>query len=256
MPKIFVVNTYVTTNDTRKYDDFFKDILSKYVSEGFEVEVGGLSFGSYSLEDYYDEVLNSPYILERVKKSEDEGYDAVVINCFADPALEAAREIVKIPVVGVGEAAMNIACLLGNRLSILFVGRPAVTRKHLSAFKRRIANEKWASMRSIGLTVLDIDSRKEEAATLLLQEGRKAVEEDKADVLVLGCTGLTGFASKLQEELDVPVVEPSIAGVKVAEILLTMGLSHSKVLYERPAKKPRIYPDSLHLLRDLVEKQI
>jgi len=251
--KILVINTYVETEDTEKYESFFKDFFNKFSSKGVKVDTCGLRYGAYSLEDSYDMVLNSPFILERAKNAEKKGYDAVIINCFGDPALEAAREIVDIPVIGAGQAALHVASLLGNRLSILFIGSEVTARKYLPKFQRIVSPEKIASIRSIGLTVLEITENEEKCMSLLSNAGKRAIREDGADVLVLGCTGLSGFAEKLQRELNVPVVEPSISALKMAEILISMKLTQSKILYQKPGEKPRVYPPSLKGLKKVME---
>ncbi|MGC8849072.1 MAG: aspartate/glutamate racemase family protein, partial [Candidatus Bathyarchaeia archaeon] len=93
-----------------------------------------------------------------------------------------------------------------------------------------------ASVRSAEIPVLELKDH-ERAKASILREARKAIEEDGADVIVLGCTGMAKLAEEIQKELGVPVVEPATAAIKLAEIFVQMGLSHSKISFKTPPEK-------------------
>ncbi|RLI75164.1 hypothetical protein DRP05_15220, partial [Archaeoglobales archaeon] len=210
MIKILVINP-VGTNLWDKSD---KEYLSKFLSKGFQLDVRSLKYGPHSLESSFDVVLASPFIVEEVKKAEVEGYKAIIINCFLNPAIEAAREITNIPVVGPGEASIYLACMLGEKFSILGIGGTVGSKDYIKLVRSLGLLDRLASVRTIELPVLELDRDREKTFNLLVEAGRRAIEEDDADVLILGCTGLAGDAEDLQKELIVPVIEPALAALK------------------------------------------
>jgi len=244
--KILVINPV----GTDLWDESDKEYLSKFLSKGFQLDVRSLKYGPYSLESSFDVVLASPFIVEEVKKAEIEGYKAIIINCFLNPGIEAAREVTTIPVVGPGEASIYLACMLGEKFSILGLGGTVGSKEYTKLVRSLGLLDRLASVRTIELPVLELDRDREKTFGLLVEAGKRAIEEDGADVLILGCTGLTGFAGRLTEELKVPVIDPAVAALKFAEILSTLNLSHSKLVYPRPPRKPRELPS---VLKDLKE---
>jgi allantoin racemase len=152
-----------------------------------------------------------------------EKYDAVVIGCFYDGGLREAREVSgKMIVTAPCEAATSIACALGNTFSVL-VGRrkwmPKMSENvHLYGHGRRMA-----SMRPLGLGMRDFQQDHDRTCDRLMTEGRKAIEEDGAEVLILGCTAETGFQAKMQQDLGVPVIDAVQAPFKQAEFLVELA---------------------------------
>lgn len=201
-----------------------------------EITVVSLEKGPASIESMYEEEVAAPWILQKVKEAEEKGFDAVIIDCMGDPALEAAREIVSIPVVGPCESSMMIASMLGDKFSVV-----TILKRLVPLFWRKVKSYglegKTASVRSIEVPVLELEEKREEVKAALLRESKKAIEEDGADVIILGCTGLIGMAEELKESLGVPVVDPGTTPLKVAEILVDLKLSQSKVVYSEPPKK-------------------
>jgi len=202
-------------------------ILNSFASEGTTVDVCCIENGPMSVESFYDECMAIPDTLRLVRKASEEKYDAIIIGCYGDPGIQAAREIVATPVIGPGETSMVIACLLGCRFSILTILQSMVgPLRELSA--RVGVSDKLASIRSVGIPVLEL-ARREDLMKRLIQAGRQAKEEDDADVLVLGCMTMAflDVSRKLQDKLDIPVVNPAHSSVKMAETIVDMGLTHS-----------------------------
>jgi len=235
------------------WDASEKEYYRKYLPNNYQVDFTFTEFGSDNVESYYDKAITTPYILEKVLEGEKNGYDAIIIACYDDPGVEAAREIAEIPVIGPGEASLHIASMLGFNISIVSPGigggmkRGKCKQKFEIEKHERIGlSRRITSMRGIGLDCSEIDKESlERLFSLLLTEGKKAVEEDLADVLVLGCSGLKRFAEKLQEKLGVPVIDPLVAALKMAEVLVDMNLHQSKIVYSKPRDIPRKYPPSL-----------
>ena len=241
MTKILVINPV----GTDLWDESDKEYLSKFLSKGFQLDVRSLKYGPHSLESSFDVVLASPFIVEEVKKAEIEGYKAIIINCFLNPGIEAAREVTSIPVVGPGEASIYLACMLGEKFSILGLGGTVGSKEYTKLVRSLGLLDRLASVRTIELPVLELDRDREKTFGLLVEAGKRAIEEDGADVLILGCTGLTGFEKELEKELGVPVIYPGLVALKFAETLVRLGISHSKKAYPKPLPKKRIHPEEV-----------
>ena len=93
-----------------------------------------------------------------------------------------------------------------------------------------------ASIRSLGIPVAEARSDLEKTYPLLKQECKEAIEGDGAHVVVLSCLALFGLASQLMKELKAPVIDPAVAAVKIAEMHVSLGLTHSKATYPFPPK--------------------
>lgn len=207
--------------------------------EDTEISIASLDKGPSSIESSYDEEIAAPWILEKVKEAEEKGFNAVIIDCMGDPAIHAAREIVDIPVIGPCQASLTIASTICDKFSVI-----TVLDRLLPLFRRKIREYgfegKLSSVRSVEVPVLELEKRREEVKARLLSESRKALEEDGAEAIILGCTGMVGMAKELQENLKVPVIDPAVASIKMAEILVDMGISQSKRGYPKPPEKLRI----------------
>ncbi len=202
--------------------------LNSFASEGTTVDAACIEDGPRSVESFYDEYMAIPDTLRLVRKAAEEKYDAIIIGCYGDPGIQAAREIVNIPVIGPGESSMAIACLLGHSFSIATILESIVAPlRELSV--RVGVSDKLASVRSVGIPVLELAER-EDLMKHLIQAGRKAKEEDDADVLILGCMTMAflDVSKELQDKLGIPVVNPAQSSVKMAETIVDMGLAYSK----------------------------
>lgn len=220
----------------RTFEEITYKELKAAARPDVDITVVSLEKGPASIESAYEEEVAAPWILQRVREAEKNGFDAVIIDCMGDPALEAAREVVDIPVVGPCQSSMMVASVLGDRFSVV-----TVLRRLTPLFWRMVreygVEEKIASVRSVEVPVLELEERRDEVKAALLRESKKAIEEDGADVIILGCTGMVGMARELQESLGVPVVDPGIVPLKLAEMLVDLKLSQSKVVYPMPPQK-------------------
>ena len=216
-----------------------KGLLQSLAFPATEVEVMTLAGGPSDLEHYQHEHEAITLMMERVPATvREKAIDAVSIGCFYDPGVRALREMLGVPVVGVGEASMHVASLLGHRFSIL-VGRkkwiPLMSDNALAyGFDRRIA-----SWRSIEFTVARLQADPEGAFQAMVTQAEAAVRDDLAEVIVLGCAAMEGAVQRLSERIGVPVVDPVVAAFKLAEMLGELrsrtGLSISKRYDYEPA---------------------
>lgn len=198
--------------------------------------------------DYlYRTAMVVPLMLNVVEMASTLGYEAIITGCFGDPGLHESREIVEIPVIGPGEASMLLACTLGHKFSIITVEK-IIPQLERNVLLYGLAN-RVASIRSIETAVVDLNKEKEKTKLALLNESKKAIDENRAEVIVLGCTGMIGVADFLQSKLRVPVIDPVITAIKFAEMLISLkdstGISHSKIkAYLTPPEKSKTSTDS------------
>ncbi len=146
-------------------------------------------------------------------------YDAFIIGCFYDLALREAREVSgKAIVTAPCEASIAIAAQLGNSFSVL-VGADKAIPKMRENIRAYGMGHRLMSMRPLNMGVLEFQTQAERTMAAMLREGVKAVEEDRAEVIVLGCSAEVGFHQTLQAELGVPVIDSALAPFKYAEFL-------------------------------------
>ncbi|MEN2974771.1 MAG: aspartate/glutamate racemase family protein [Candidatus Caldarchaeales archaeon] len=201
--------------------------LSKIAFSSTEFSVVNLERGPRSIESELDVVSAAPNVVEMVDEAEKKGFDAVVINCFDDPGLDASREKASILVLGIGETSIITSLHLGYKFAIISTGERSKASYDLKAQKMGVRN-RLAYSSGIPLRVLDLRRDEDQTRSMLLEEARKAVEVFNAEVIVLGCGGLIGLGEWLSERLNVPVIDPTITTFKIAEALASINLKHSK----------------------------
>lgn len=227
---------------TDHWNDLIREAFEAYKDPDTEITIVNLKKGPESIEQIYDETWAALPTLLEAEKAEKEGYDGVIIYCFGDPALESVKEALNIPAVGLNEASVHLASMLGKRFSVIGVGGKKIesSRRVYDKVAHYGLGAKLASVRRIDVRVLDIRKEFDKVVEALSDEGRHAIEKDGADVLVLGCGGLLNIAEKLQEKLGVPVVDPGLAALKIVEDLVKLKLKQSKRAYPKPYEKKRL----------------
>lgn len=209
------------------------------------VETTWFDAGTPHLDYEFYEHIAIHKIIEKTVTAEKEGFDAVVIGCFYDPGLQLVRELVEMPVVGVCEASLHVASMLtAGKFSVLVGSRKNIPQ--MSANARNYGLEsRIASWRTLNIPIPEMRD-KERTQAAILREGKIAVEEDLAECIALGCTGMAGQAKRAQEALGVPVLDPALMGIKVAELMAVLwkrfGISHSKIGGHRAPPQDELKP--------------
>lgn len=236
--RILVLNP----NTSDAVTDRIRDAVSAIARPTTDAVVARLPEGPLVLESYYDEALAAPLVLRAVDEANREGYDAIIVAAFCDPALEATREISQVPVFLLEETTLAVALMLGNRFGILTEQphKVSVKRQHV---RKHGLESRLASIRPLCMGVTEIAEDPERAVGIGVAICRRMVEEDGAEVIILGCAGLAGQATRFERELGVPVLDPMAVTFKVVEALAEIGVRHSKVgLYATPASR-RLSPN-------------
>lgn len=198
--------------------------------------------GVASIESGFDELLAGPGTIKQAIQAQNSGAEAIVIICLGDPALEQARQAVTIPVLGPGQTAMLHACMLGNRFSIIptMENRKADYRKHARLYG---LEGNLASVRPANVPVLDID-KTASLQDVLVERALQAIEQDGADVIILGCGCFKDIDKAVHSRLrshghDVPVIDAIPLTVLTALALVKSGYTHGKKAFPFPAQKAR-----------------
>lgn len=236
MTKVRVI-TPIVTEGFREAEDF-----SVYAGPGTDVSQVSIERGPASIECEFDECLAVPDTVAKAIEAEQDGVDAIVIDCMGDPGMKPAREVVQIPVLGPAETCMHVASMLGHRFSVVTVLDSVVPLLENQARVYGLADN-MASARSVDIPVLELEGNRERTVKALVDESVKAVEEDGAHVLIFGCTGMMGCAAAVEDGIlargvtGVPVIDPVPTTIRVAESFTGIGLRHSKRTYPQPPEK-------------------
>jgi len=213
--------------------------LNLYRESGTEVVVWNAAHGPKHLENPYYEALAGPEILRMVRQAERDGFDAAVIGCFYDPVLNAAREIcTRMVITAPAESSMHLAAMLGRKFSII-IGQDKWLLGMEESVRKYGFSDKLASFRSVGLGVLEFHQDPAYTEQKMKEEIEKAIKNDLAESIILGCTMQYGFFKELQEAFCVPVIDSMLAAFKYAEMLVNLrnktGWYTSKILsYKNP----------------------
>jgi allantoin racemase len=230
--KIMVINP----NTSQSMTDHLRQELERIKRPETELTVVCAEKGPETIESAYDEAYAIPPTLDLVKKANREGYDAVILACFSDPGLEAAKEISEIPVIGIEESSLHMAAMLGSKFTVVTPRKQRIPSKREHVHMRGMSHF-LASVRSLDLSVAETDADPERTKKRVLEVSRQAVE-DGAEVIILGCAGMAGYAPEIESKLNIKVIDPSAVALKVAEAMVDLGLTQSKAgLFVSPPVK-------------------
>lgn len=209
-----------------------KQMLSKYADDNTEISVECIPAGPISIETEHEEFEAGIHILNRARTAAEDGFDCMIVYCSSDPAVRAARELAKIPVIGPGYISMMIGQELGDQYSIITPLKEMININNVKLRGYGFDPTKCKSIRSLDINVDNLRDAIDETYKALLREGEKCILEDGAHVIVLACLGLAGLGERLQADLHVPVIDPASVSIKYAELLYNLGLNYSSLSYE------------------------
>jgi allantoin racemase len=221
--RILVVNV----NTTATMTEGIRRSAVAASAPGTEIVALTPAIGSPSVESSFESFLAAVAVMDSVVTYPG-SFDAVIQAGFGEHGKEGLQELIDQPVVDIAEAAAGIAMSIGARYSVVTTVRRAVPWLE-DRLKGAGLFDKCVSVRAAGLSVLEVEADPQGAVKAIVEEARKAVDEDGAEVIVLGCGGMAGLAEGIEETMKVPVVDPVAAGVAIAESLVRLGLRTSKV---------------------------
>jgi allantoin racemase len=232
--RILVVNV----NTTESMTEVIREQAERVAAPGTEIVALTPFFGPESVEGNFESYLAAVAVMDRVLAYQ-EPYDAVVQAGFGEHGREGLQELLDVPVVDITEAAAHVACLLGHKYSVVTTLARAVPQIE---DRLRIAGllSRCASVRASGLGVLELEDDSGRALDAIAAEAVRAVREDHAEVICLGCGGMAGLDDKVRAATGTPVVDGVAAAVKLAESLVGLGLSTSKIGTYAPPRPKRV----------------
>jgi allantoin racemase len=185
--------------------------------------------GTRNIDSAFGDYLSGAYMLRTALEAVALHHpDAVVLAGFGRVGNDALREALTVPVVSIAEASMALACLLGHRFTTLTMLQQFIPYQQdlvrLWGFEA-----KCGSVRAINVNVEECVTDRERTLRELSEQIQTIVREDRSEVVILACAGLCGYDLELARLAGVPVLDPVAVGVKVAESLVALGLSHSKL---------------------------
>ena len=230
--KILVINP----NASEEMTSSIRSVLEGIKRPDTEVTVVRTEGAPSAIQSESDVAESTPRMLEIVRRANREGYDAVLVACFSDPGLSAAREESEILVLGIQETTLHVAAMLGHKFTVLtpLAARIASKEQDVRRFKAEAA---LASVRALGMTVAETEADPVRTKAQILRVAREAMELDGAEVIVLGCAGMVGYAKDVEKELGLVVLDPTTVAFKVGEALVDARIRHAKTgLYATPLR--------------------
>ena len=210
MDRILVINPNSTEAVTRGIDEAVEPLR---IPGGPAIDCVSLKEGPPGIEtqQHVDGVVGP---LLRLVRENDARYSAFVIACYSDPGLFSVREATAKPVLGISECGILTALTLGHRFGVIAILERSIPR-HLRYVGAMGVADRLAGELPIGLSVPEL-SDKEKTFGRMVDTGRALRERHGANVIVMGCAGMARYRKPLQDEVGVPVVEPTQAAVTMA----------------------------------------
>ena len=209
----------------------------RYASPGTEIVPLTAPYGVPGVDCAFESYLSAVAVMEAVATYPGR-FDAVVMAGFGEHGREGVQELVRVPVIDICEASAQVAMLLGRSYAVV-----TTLARSIGAIEDRLLlaglSARCASVRATGLATLDVDLDPAAAVAAVVAQARLAVEQDRAEVICLGCGGMAGLEEAVTAALGVPVVDGVGAGVRLAEAVVGLGLTTSTACsYAPPDPKP------------------
>ena len=231
--KLLVVNP----NISESVSQLIGDEARRAASPGTAITMLTAPFGVAYIETRFEALIGA-YATANVIAEHWRGHDAAIVAAFGDPGIAGIREALDIPVVGLTEAALASACLLGHRFSIVAISR-RITAWYRESVEHNGLAGRLASIRSLDQPLRDIGSVQSDHAARLRELCTAVVDEDGADVIILGGAPLAGLARTIAGDIPVPVVDGVSSAVRHAETLVALSPGMARAgSFAPPPEKP------------------
>ena len=222
MRRYLVVNPNTSTEMTSS----IKSTIDQVAEADIEVDVINVAVGLPSLESFYDYNIAAAAVSYTLDAAKIAGYDGVLLACFGDPGLYGLKEMISAPVIGIAEAALSVSLLLGYKFAII-VALDKATPMMTNLVQQYGLSQRLAGVYALDISVLGIEENRARSLDRMLHVGSQAVAAG-AEVLILGCAGMTGFATAIENELKVTVIDPVSAGFTMLHAIVTANLRTSR----------------------------
>lgn len=204
------------------------DAAARAASGAAEITTLTNADGAASLESHFEEALAVPGLLTLVDEITRTGdSNGIIIACFGDPGVGAARELAKVPVMGIAEAAMRTAASVATRFSVVTTLARTLPMAE-DILRRNGLDKQCARLRACEVEVSALEALEPSTYQQLLDECRQACQQDGIDALVLGCAGMADLNQRLEQSLGIPVIDGVAAAVQQLEGLARLGITPAK----------------------------
>lgn len=220
--KLLVVNPNTTVSMTAKIAQAARAVARRET----EIIACNSRNGPASIEGYLDVATCVPGLLDEVERHRD--IDAIVVACFDDTGVDAVRCLVDVPVIGIGEAAYHMATMVAAKFSVITTMSRSVPGLEANLVRYGLS-ARCSRVRATDIPVLKLENDDPQTVDKIRAEIAAAIEIDRAEAIVLGCSGMADLMSRLSEEFGVPVIDGVASAVVLAEAMVSMGLKTSKI---------------------------
>lgn len=238
------------TDTFEGYDNILKSFFKKIVEPEVAIEHTWSKRGTQHVQYKSCDLFNTVETIEHVLDAQDKGFDAVVIGCSIDIGLKESREVSRIPVTSAMESAMLSSCIMGRKFSIISFGERARVRQEQLIDEYGLRG-RATTVRCFEMTLEELgkamssEAGKKKLRSVFMDEARRAVNEEKAEVIIPGCGILSALCmvdgiTKVDGMEEVPVIDTFVPALKFAEMLVMMkkkiGIDNAarRGLYQSP----------------------
>jgi len=208
--RILVINPNSTEVVTKGIDEAMAPLR---MAGGPGIDCMTLKEGPPGIESQQDvDSVVAPMV--RVVREKQSAYGAFVIACYSDPGLYSVREATTKPVLGISECAVLTALTLGHKFGVIAILQKSIPR-HLRYLGAMGVKDRLAAELPVGLGVTELSDEKKTFGRMV-DVARTLRDTHAANVIVMGCAGMARYRKPLQDEIGLPVVEPSQAAVGMA----------------------------------------
>lgn len=236
--KILVLNP--NTSDAMTAE--IEQAASSAALPGTEITCMKPAFGTSAIDSAAESYLSAVGVMDLVatlQAAGDFAYDAVVLAGFGEHGRDALAEMVTVPVFDIAECAAHVAQLIGRRFSVVTTLARSIAPIEDRLLLAGLASH-CASVRACGLGTAEVDADPAGAVAAIVEEAARAVAEDGADVVCLGCAGMAGVTAAISAKVGVPAIDGVAAAVALAQAVVGLGLSTSKIgVYAPGPDNPR-----------------
>jgi allantoin racemase len=197
---------------------------------GTEIVCLAARFGAVAIDSAAESYLSAVGVMDVVATLVDADefrYDAVVLAGFGEHGRDALAEMLSVPVFDIAECAAHVAHLIGRRFSVV-----TTLARSIAPIEDRLLlaglNAHCASVRACGLGTAEVDADPAGAVQAIVAQAARAVAEDGADVICLGCAGMAGVTEAISAKVGVPAIDGVAAAVALAQAVVGLKLSTSK----------------------------
>lgn len=210
--------------------------LAEIVNSGTQLSLypSRISIFAYTPAEFAIQQIN---YLDTGLRAAADGCDALAYVSVADYGISALRSAVSIPVIGSGEAALKFGRNIGSRFSIVTVWPTSTNFIHHDNLRRYGLLDSLASIRNVmdeevisgserpDAFIADMQAGNDRTCERIIAACKRAIDEDGAEFIILGCTCMSPIASRIAANCSVPVLNPFATAVKIAETMLTLGVA-------------------------------